>query len=152
MKLPLSPSLSLQIPFKKWIFVLILTHSTNSSGFFILLPSPACGHILYIYKVPQSVCGFPVGLTVKNPPTIRETARNPGLIPGLGRFPWGRNDNSLQYSCLENPRDRGAWQATVYRVAKSQTKLSDCVCSHTIYVHHCNQASNAFSPHEMLGH
>jgi len=48
-----------------------------------------------------------------------------GLIPGFGRSPEGRHGNPLQYSCLENPTDRGAWWATVYRVAKSQTQLSD---------------------------
>ena len=42
-----------------------------------------------------------------------------GLIPGLGRSPGEGNDNSLQHSCLENPMDRGAWQATVHSVAKS---------------------------------
>ena len=48
-----------------------------------------------------------------------------GSIPGLGRSPEERNGNSLQYSCLENPMDRGAWWATVQGVAKSQTQLSD---------------------------
>ena len=43
------------------------------------------------------------------------------LIPGLGRFPGEGNDNPLQYSCLENPMDRGAWRATVQRVANSLT-------------------------------
>ena len=43
-----------------------------------------------------------------------------GLIPGLGRSPGGRHGNPLQYSCLENPMDRGAWWATVYAAAKSR--------------------------------
>ena len=46
-----------------------------------------------------------------------------GSIPGLGRSPVERNGNPLQYSCLENPMDRGAWQATIHGVAKSQTQL-----------------------------
>ena len=46
-----------------------------------------------------------------------------GSIPGLGRFPGGGHSNPLQYSCLENPMDRGAWQAIVHRVTKSQTRL-----------------------------
>ena len=46
---------------------------------------------------------------------------NQGSIPGLGRSPGGGNDNPLQYSCLENPMDRGAWQATVCQVVKSWT-------------------------------
>ena len=52
-------------------------------------------------------------------------AGDPGLIPGSGRSPGEGNGNPLQYSCLENPMDRGAWWATVHRVAKSQTGLSD---------------------------
>ena len=47
--------------------------------------------------------------------------RDVGLIPELGRSPEEENGNPLQYSCLENPMDRGAWQATVRGVAKSQT-------------------------------
>ena len=46
-----------------------------------------------------------------------------GSIPGLGRSPGGRHGNPLQYSCLENPMDRGAWWAAVHGVAKSQTRL-----------------------------
>ena len=48
-----------------------------------------------------------------------------GLIPALGRSPGGRHGNPLQYSCLENPMDRGAWWAAVRGVTKSQTRLSD---------------------------
>ena len=54
-----------------------------------------------------------------------------GSIPGLGRSPGGGHSNPLQYPCLENPMDRGAWQATVHRVAKSRTRLKrlgTCVC------------------------
>jgi len=46
-----------------------------------------------------------------------------GLIPGLGRSPAERNGNPLQYSCLENPIDRGAWWATVHGVTKNETGL-----------------------------
>ena len=48
-----------------------------------------------------------------------------GSIPGLGRSPGGGHGNPFQYSCLENPMDRGAWRATVHGVAKSRTRLSD---------------------------
>ena len=47
-----------------------------------------------------------------------------GLILGLGRFPGGRHGNPLQYSCLENPMDKGAWWAIVHAVTKNQTQLS----------------------------
>ena len=52
-------------------------------------------------------------------------ARDPSSVPGLGRSLGERNGNPLQYSCLENPMDRGAWWATVHGVAKSWTRLSD---------------------------
>ena len=58
---------------------------------------------------------------------VKASARNAGdlgLIPGLGRSPGEGNGNPLQYSCLENPMDGGAWWATVHRVAKSQIRLS----------------------------
>ena len=57
-----------------------------------------------------------------------------GLIPGPGRYPGGGHDNPHQYSCLGNPMDKGAWQATVHRVAKSQTGLSDWACTHS-FIH-----------------
>ena len=49
--------------------------------------------------------------------------RDIGLIPELGRSPGGGHSNPLQYSCLENPMDREAWQATVHEITKSQTRL-----------------------------
>ena len=49
-----------------------------------------------------------------------------GSIPGSGRSPGEGNGNSLQYSCLDNPMDGETWQATVHRVAKSRTQMSDC--------------------------
>ena len=52
-------------------------------------------------------------------------AGDPGLTPGSGRSPGEGNGNPLQYPCLENSTDRGAWWVTVHRVAKSQTQLSD---------------------------
>ena len=52
-------------------------------------------------------------------------AGNSGSIPGLGRSPGGGHANPLQYSCLENLMDRGAWRTTVHGVTKSQTQLSD---------------------------
>ena len=62
-------------------------------------------------------------LVVKNLPANTGDLRDVGSVPRLGRSPGERNGNPLQYSCLENPMDRGAWQATVHRVAKSQTQL-----------------------------
>ena len=58
---------------------------------------------------------------VKNPPAIQETQVDMVSIPRSGRFPGEGNGNPLQYSCLEDPMDRGAWQAIVHGVTKSQT-------------------------------
>ena len=58
---------------------------------------------------------------VKNLPANAGDAGDVGLIPGSGRCPGGGHGNLLQYSCLINPMDRGAWQATVHGVTKSQT-------------------------------
>ena len=58
-------------------------------------------------------------------------AGDPGSIPGTGRLPGAGNGNLLQYPCLGNPTDRGAWQATVPGVTKSRTRLSTCAHTHT---------------------
>ena len=78
-------------------------------------------HPVYLTYI-QSTSGFPGGSDVK------ASACNAGdlsLIPGSGRSPGEGNGNPLQYSCLENPMDGGAWWATVLGVAKSWTQLSD---------------------------
>ena len=69
--------------------------------------------------------GFPGGVVVKNPPANAGGVRDVNSIPGLERSPGGGNGNPLQYSYLENPMDRGVWQAMVHRIAKSQIRLSD---------------------------
>ena len=66
--------------------------------------------------------GFPGDSVVKNP---LSTAGDTDLITGLGSSPGKGNDNPLHCSCLGSPMDRGAWRATVHRVAKSRTGLSD---------------------------
>ena len=68
------------------------------------------------------IWGFPGGSEVK---ASAHNAGDLGSIPGLGRSPGEGNGNPLQYSCLENPMDGGAWWATVHEVAKSQTRLSN---------------------------
>ena len=66
--------------------------------------------------------GFPGGSDGKESACSVE---DPSSIPGSGRSPGGGDGNPLQYSCLENPMDRGAWRAAVHGLAKSQTRLSD---------------------------
>ena len=67
---------------------------------------------------------------VKNLNACAGDAGDKGPIPGSGKSPGGGHGNPLQYSCLENPMDRGAWQATVHGVAKSWTQL-DQLSTHT---------------------
>ena len=78
--------------------------------------------------------GFPGGSVVKNPPA---NAGDPGSIPESGRSPGEGNGDPIQYACLENPMDRGAWWATGYGVAKNRARLSEhssarlrrgCIC------------------------
>ena len=64
-----------------------------------------------------------VALVIKNLPAKAWDVRHMGSIPGSGRSPGEGHGNPLQYSCLENPMDRGAWRATIHRVTKSQTQL-----------------------------
>ena len=68
--------------------------------------------------------GFPGGSVVKNPPA---NAGDLDSMPELGGSPGEGNGNPLQYSCLENSMDGGAWWATVHGVAKSQTRLSNFI-------------------------
>ena len=72
---------------------------------------------MYVYiRVSQ------VAPVVKNSTASAGDIRDTGSVPGFsGRSPGGGHDNPLQYSCLENPMDRGAWRATVHKVAQSQT-------------------------------
>ena len=69
--------------------------------------------------------GFPGNSVVKNLPGNAGGKGDTGSIPGLGRSPGGGNGCPLQYSCLDNPMDRGAWWATVHGVIKIRTQLSN---------------------------
>ena len=69
--------------------------------------------------------GFPGGASGKEPTCHCRRLRDPSLIPGPGRSPGGGNGNPIQYFCLENPMDRGAWKATIHEVTKSWTQLND---------------------------
>ena len=78
--------------------------------------------IMQLKGLTHTGLGFPGGSDGKE---SAYNAEEPGSIPGWGRSPGERNGSPLQYSCLENPMDRGAWWATVYRVAESQTRLGN---------------------------
>ena len=76
------------------------------------------------YAMSQRSKGFPSdGSAGKEATCNAGDTGDVGSIPGSGKFPGGRNGNPLQYSCLENPMDREAWQATVYGVTKRWTRL-----------------------------
>ena len=98
----------------------------------VFLPGESHGHRSLVGYSPQGhkelrhdwsdLAGFPGSSDGK---ASAYNAGGLGSIPGSGRSPGERNGNPLQYSCLENPMDQGAWWATVHRVAKSRTRLSD---------------------------
>ena len=98
-----------------------------------------CTQIHHLYKEKQMGPYFwPYFLVyqnysvIMNPHANAGDIRDAGSIPGLGRAPGERHGNPLQYSCLDHPRDRGAWWATVHGVAKSQTQLKQ------LSMHACN--------------
>ena len=78
--------------------------------------------------------GFQAALVVKNLPANAGDVRDTGWIPRSGRPPGGGHGNPLQYFCLENPSDRGVWQPTVHRVAKSRIQLKQ------LSMHACTQS------------
>ena len=84
---------------------------------------------IYIFFFLKEV--FPGGSEVK---ASACNMGDPGSIPGSGRSPGEGNGNPLQYSCLENSMDRGAWWATVHGVAKSRTRLSDLTFTFTFFL------------------
>ena len=79
--------------------------------------------LVFFFSIKKDFVGAYIGSSgVKNPPA---NAGDTGSIPGSGRSPGEGNGYPLQYSCLENPTDRGAWRATVQEATKCQTRLSD---------------------------
>ena len=106
--------------------VILCSDCDDSNCFFNLQPGISVSFIstsLYNFK------DFPGGSDGK---ASVYNEGDPGSIPGLGRSPGEGNGNPLQEYCLENPMDRGAWQATVNGVTKSQTQLSDFTSLYTI--------------------
>ena len=85
--------------------------------------------------------GFPGAVVVKNPPANAGDIREAGSIPGLGRCPGEGNGNPFQYSCQENPMDRGAWQAMVHSIAKNRTRLKQ-LSRHTHIISWDNYSPN----------
>ena len=81
-----------------------------------------------VKNLPTNAWDFPYGLSSKEFASNAGETEDADLIPGLGRSPGGGNGNQLQYSCLENPMDWGAWQSTVHGL---QRVGHDWACTHT---------------------
>ena len=81
---------------------------------------------MYTWRIwnSETVKGFSGGSVVESLPANARDTKDVGQIPESGRSPGEGNGNPLQYSCLGNPKERGAWQATLHGAAKSQTRLS----------------------------
>ena len=104
---------------KSWTRLKQLTHTSD----FLVTRS----FYLHFYWGLGVLFGASHWLVVKNLPVSAGDVRDSGLIPGLGRSSGGGHGNPVQYSCLENPMDRGAWWVSVHRVAKGQTQQSTLV-------------------------
>ena len=100
-----------------WLFLAIKNQALLFSG-----PPPS---VTDIFRLLALLYGLPSGGASGKEPSCQCRRGKRHLIPGLGRSPGGGHGNPLQYSCLKNPMDRGAWWATLLRLAKSWTWLSD---------------------------
>ena len=123
----------------KYLSFMYIYHTWNLSNiecinhvyadFFIVILKLQHSFIVFFLLTTRNI---QFGSVIKNLPASSGDVRS---IPGSGRSPGEGNDIPLQYSCLENPKDRGAWWATVHVVAKNWTQLSDWACNtckHTI--------------------
>ena len=122
-----------------WISPFLIPHSLYAHmGLLCVYIGMLCAHTSFLcvyaglshctfFHLMISLClvSLPSGTVVKNPPANAGDPGDIGLIPGSGRAPEGGSSNPLQYSCLGNPVDRGAWWATVHGVERSQTQLRD---------------------------
>ena len=102
--------------------------------------------LCFHFHLVQNILNFLMVLVVKN---LLANAGDAGSISGLGRCPGGGNGNPLQYSCLENRMDRGAWRATVCRVTDSQTRLKQ-LSMHAFFFAQVLFRSRLFNLHVFL--
>ena len=103
----------------------------------------------------ESIWASQVAQVVKNPSANAGDVRDTGLIPGSGRSPGGEHGYPLRYSCLENPKDRGAWQTIVHGVSQSRTQLKQLsthgfthtwIHAHMESIHRKNMAAGLPTP------
>ena len=103
-------------------YKLLIYRKSKGEDNFVKMTNSTLGRQCFYMELRRDSWGFPCSSVGKESAC---SAGDPGLIPGLGRSPGEGNGNLLQYSCLENLMDRGAWWAAVHGVAKSRARLSD---------------------------
>ena len=127
---------SLSILTPQWAFRLFPYLSYCERCCFLYFFVIFLGYVLickfFIYSCIYLLIGLPRWLSDKE--SNAGDSGDKSSIPGLGRFPGGGNGNPRQYSCLENPMDRKAWQTTVHRVTKSWKRLSNGACMHLLVI------------------
>ena len=116
---PLFPSFEVLMNFS--VFPFFLSQIGNSRCHFRSFETFILRYTLFLYTFVYIFRGFPGGSEGKEAAC---NARDQGLIPGLGGTPGEGNGSPLQYSCLENSKDRGTWRAKAHEVAKSWTQVS----------------------------
>ena len=129
-----SPLSSPELTPKERVWKLLHCRNNHFRGAKMFIPQCISGwpiqQRILLIKADHPPAGMPhackfsqVALVVKNLAASEEDVRDAGVIPGSGRSPGGGQGNPLQYSCLENPMNRGAWWATVHGVTQSRTQL-----------------------------
>ena len=119
-----------------YIYIYIYTHIQNSTPWALWTPHSNIMSLLFRWENIFIFGNSQVTLVVKNPPANAGNARDVGSIPELGRSPRGWYSNPVQYSCQENPMDRGSQWVTIHEVAKSLTQLKRLTHMHTyFYIH-----------------
>ena len=89
----------------------------------LVFSDKANGVIIFLIVSIKNIKASEVVLVVESMPANAGDIRDMGSVPGSGRFPGGGHGNPLQYSCLENPMDRGAQQVTIHGVTQNRTQL-----------------------------
>ena len=128
-------------PQKNWGGPACSPPSPRSPATCLMSPSISLNFLIYISRIIW--CGLPRWLNGEEPACQCRKTGEANSVPGIGRSPEGGNGNPLQYSCLENPMDGGAWWATDHEVTKNQTWFRDWAQHSTNHMVHT--ASTGFS-------
>ena len=109
--LPQNKQVRERVPNRSHWFFFSKYHCLQCFRYIVRTHARVCARVCVCVRV---CAGFPGGSVIKNPPAMQETQEKLHSVPESGRSPGGGNGNPLQYSCLENPMDRGAWWAKVF--------------------------------------